>query len=192
MKRKISSFTILTIFISLSIIGASLIPLLSVQLTPTRSNKSLSVYFGWHEASAKVMEQEVTSKLEGMFNTVRGIKSISSTSRKGSGSISMDFKKFVDMDAVRFEVANLIRQGYSELPEGVSYPSLSKSTANENTSPIVSYSINANESPYYIKKFTKNNILPKLTTIKGVNKVNVYGAAPFEWVIEYNAKNYTS
>lgn len=188
MKRKPSSFTILTVFICLSIIGASLIPLLSVQLTPTRSNKSLNVNFGWHDASAKVIEQEVTAKLEGIFNTVRGIYSISSTSQKGSGSISMNFKKNVDMDAIRFEIANLIRQSYSELPEGVSYPSLSKSTANENTSPIISYSINANESPYYIKKFTENHILPKLTTIKGVNKVDVYGAAPFEWIIEYDSK----
>ena len=192
MKRKPSSFAILTIFICLSIIGASLIPLLSVQLTPTRTNKSLRVSFSWSDASAKVMEQEVTSKLEGVFNTVKGIKEISSTSRKGyfepSGSISMDFKKQVDMDAIRFEVANLIRQSYSELPEGVSYPSLSKSSSNENSSPIISYSVNANESPHYIKKFTENHILPKLTTIKGVNKVNVYGAEPFEWVIEYDTK----
>ena len=188
MKSRLSSFTVLTIFICLSIIGASLIPLLSVQLTPTRANKSLRVNFGWQDASAKVMEQEVTSKLEGVFNTVQGIKSISSTSRKGSGSVSMGFKEDVDMDAIRFEVANLIRQSYSELPDGVSYPSLSKSSTNENTSPILSYSINASENPHYIKKFTENNILPKLTTIKGVNKVNVYGAAPFEWVIEYDSK----
>lgn len=188
MKQKLSSFTVLTIFICLSIIGASLIPLLSVQLTPTRTNNSLNVNFDWQDAAAKVIEQEVTSKLEGVINTVRGIKSISSSSRKGSGSISIDFKKEVDMDAIRFEIANLIRQGYSELPEGVSYPLLSKSSSNENTSPILSYSINASESPYYIKKFTENNILPKLTTLKGINKVDVYGAAPFEWVIEYDTK----
>ena len=191
MERKLSSFTILTIFICLSIIGASLIPLLSVQLTPTRTNNNLSVGFGWYGASAKVIEQEVTSKLEGVFNTVKGISGISSTSRKSGGYISMNFKKGVDMDAIRFEVANLIRQSYSELPEGVSYPSLSKSSVNENTSPIVSYSINASESPYYIKKFTENHILPKLTNIKGVNKVEVYGAAPFEWVIEYDSKKLT-
>lgn len=188
MKQNLSSFTVLIIFICLSIIGASLIPLLSVQLTPTRTNKSLSVSFGWQDASAKVMEQEVTSKLEGMFNTVRGIKSISSTSKKGNGSISMDFKKHVDMDAIRFEVANLIRQSYSELPEGVSYPLISKSSVNESNSPIISYSVNANESSHYIKKYTENNILPKLTALKGVNRVDVYGAAPFEWVIEYDTK----
>ncbi|MDO5981582.1 efflux RND transporter permease subunit [Flavivirga spongiicola] len=188
MKYKLPSFTILTIFICLSIIGASLIPLLSVQLTPTRTNKKLRVSFSWSDASAKVMEQEVTSKLEGVFNTVKGIKEISSTSRKGSGSISMDFKKQVDIDAIRFEIANLIRQSYSELPEGVGYPSLSKSSTNENSSPIISYSINANESPHYIKKFAENHILPKLTTINGVNKVDVYGAKPYEWVIEYDTK----
>ncbi|WP_086477299.1 efflux RND transporter permease subunit [Arenibacter amylolyticus] len=188
MNQKPSSFTVLTIFICLSIIGASLIPLLSVQLTPTRPNNSLGVFVSWQEASAKVMEQEVTSRLEGHFNTVSGIENISSTSRKGSGSISMNFKKGVDMDAVRFEIANLIRQSHSELPQGVSYPSLSRSTANENSAPILTYSVNANESPHYIKKYTENTILPTLTAIKGVNNVDVHGATPFEWVIEYDTK----
>ncbi len=187
MKRKLSSFTILTVFICLSIIGASLIPLLSVQLTPTRTNNSLRVGYSWHGASAKVVEQEVTSKLEGVFNTVRGINSISSSSYKGGGSISMGFKKDVDMDAIRFEIASLIRQSYSELPEGVSYPGLSTSTRNESSSPILSYSINANESPHYIKKFAEKYIQPPLANIKGVNKVEVYGATPYEWVIEYDS-----
>src|SRR5690606_7036105 len=37
------------------------------------------------------------------------------------------------------------------------------------------------------KKYTENQILPKLASLKGVNQVNVYGAAPFEWVIEYDS-----
>lgn len=188
MKHKLSSFSILTIFVCLSIIGASLIPFISVQLTPTKTSPSLNVSFGWSDASAKVLEQEVTSKLEGVFNTVKGVKEISSISDKGNASITINFKKNTDMDAVRFEIANLIRQSYSEFPEGVSYPQLSLSSTNENTLPTISYSINANESPYYIKKYTENQILPKLTSINGVNQINVYGSAPFEWVIEYDTK----
>ncbi len=83
MNFKFSSFSILTIFTCLSIIGASLIPLLSVQLTPSKTLPSIHVYFSWQDASAKAIEQEVTSKLEGVFNTVKGIKTISSTSHKG-------------------------------------------------------------------------------------------------------------
>src|SRR5690606_7431396 len=157
MKFKFSSFSVLTIFICLSIIGASLIPLLSVQLTPSKTLPSININYSWQDASAKVMEQEVTSKLEGVFNTVKGIKALSSTSDKGRGTISLKFKSHTNMDAVRFELANLIRQSYSELPEGVSYPNLSLSAANKNKLPILSYSIHANESPYYIKKYAETH-----------------------------------
>lgn len=184
MKHRPSSFSIVLLFLCLSVIGASLIPLLGVQLTPLGTSPSLGVSFGWHDVSAKVIEQKVTSKLEGVFNTIKGVKDISSTTNKGNASITVDFKKNTDMDAVRFEMANLIRQSYSEFPEGVSYPQISLNSVNENNTPILSYSINANESPYYIQKYTENHILPKLATIKGVNQVSVYGAAPFEWVIE--------
>ncbi|MRX70074.1 Multidrug efflux pump subunit AcrB [Flavobacterium resistens] len=187
MKSKFSSFSILACFACLCIIGASMIPLLSVQLNPTKLLPSVSVSFSWHDASAKVIEQEVTSKLEGVFNTVNGIKEINSTTNKENGSINIKFKKNTDLDAVRFEIANLIRQTYTELPEGVSYPQLSISGANENNSPVLAYSINANESPYLIKKYAENQLLPKLAIIKGVNKVFVYGADPFDWCIKYDS-----
>ncbi len=186
MKFKFSSFSILTLFICLSIIGACLIPLLSVQLAPSKMLPSINVNYRWQDASAKIIEQEVTAKLEGVFNTVKGIKNIRSTSNKGRGNIAIGFKKNTNMDAVRFELANLIRQSYSELPEGVSYPSLSLSTPNESKAPILSYSINAIESPNYIKKYAEKHILPQVSTLKGVSKVTINGAAPFEWVITYN------
>ncbi|NMH88624.1 efflux RND transporter permease subunit [Flavivirga algicola] len=188
MNFKLSTFSTLIAFICLSIVGACLIPLISVQLAPTKTLPSIHVNYSWRDASAKVIEQEVTSKLEGVFNTVKGIKNISSTSDKGRGNISLKFKNHINMDAVRFELANLIRQSYTEFPEGVSYPNLSLSAANENKSPILSYSVHANESPYFIKKYAEKYILPKLSMIKGVNRVNLHGAAPFEWVVEYNSK----
>ncbi|GAL71901.1 RND multidrug efflux transporter [Jejuia pallidilutea] len=151
MHFKFSSFSIIIVFVCLSIIGISIIPLLSVQLTPSSTKPSITINYRWQDASAKAIEQEVTSKLEGVFNTIKGIKSISSTSDKGRANIAITFKKNTNLDAVRFELANLIRQSYSELPDGVSYPNLSLSAPNENKSPILSYSINANESPYYIK-----------------------------------------
>jgi multidrug efflux pump subunit AcrB len=187
MKKKLSSFSVLTIFICLTIVGISLIPSLSIQLKPNRPSKSMSVNFSWHKASSKVIEQEVTSKLEGLFNSVSGIKEITSTSRKGSGSINLTFKKEVEIDVVRFELANIIRQNYQKLPTGVGYPQLSMRGGSERQTPILSYTINANESPYFIKKYAENHILSKLSKIDGVHQVSLFGAAPFEWVITYNA-----
>jgi len=119
------------------IIGASLLPLLNVQLTPSRSLPDLSVSYRWSDASARVIEQEVTSRLEGLFSSVNGIKGVSSVSSKGSGRINLSFKKTANLDAARFEIASLIRQVYSQLPEQVSFPELSMSTSGENSSPIL-------------------------------------------------------
>lgn len=186
MQNKNRTFTVLILFTCLSIIGVALLPLLTVQLTPSKNTPTIHVKYEWNDASAKIIEQEVTSKLEGVFNTIKGVKKMSSNSKKGKGSIGVIFKKNSDLDAIRFEMANLIRQAYASFPEGVSYPRLSLSNPNENQTPILSYSINANESPYYIKKYVENNIESKLTTIKGVNQVIVYGATPYEWCIVYD------
>lgn len=187
MKFQFSTFSILTLFICMSIIGLGLIPLLNIQLKPSKTNNSLNIRFGWSNASARIIEQEVTSKLEGVFNTIKGVKKISSDSKKGNGNIRLEFKKHTDMDAIRFEVASLIRQSYTDLPNRVSYPQISSRRNDlDDKKNILSYNINANESPYYIKKYVEKKITPQLDKIKEINEVSIYGATSYEWVITYN------
>ena len=169
------------------IVGASLLPLLNVQLTPSRSLPGLSVSYHWPDASARVIEQEVTSKLEGLFSGVKGIKGVYSRSSKGYGSIDLSFKKTVNLDAARFEVATLIRRAYSDLPDQVSFPELSMSTSGENSNPILTYTLNASASPFFIQKFAENHLVPKLSVIPGISGVKVYGSTPYEWEIRFNS-----
>jgi multidrug efflux pump subunit AcrB len=185
-KYRIPSFSVLIIFILLMIVGISLLPLLNVQLTPSRSLPGLSVSYNWPDASARVIEQEVTSRLEGLFGGVKGIKEVSSVSSKGYGRISLSFKKTVNLDAARFEVASLIRQAYPNLPEQVSFPELSMSTSGQNTSPILAYTLNASASPFFIQKYAEDHLVPRLSVIPGVNGVKVFGSTPYEWEIRFN------
>ncbi|MDP3644761.1 MAG: efflux RND transporter permease subunit [Bacteroidota bacterium] len=187
-KYQPSSFSILIIFVLLMIVGISVLPLLNVQLTPSRSLPGLSVSYSWPDASARVIEQEVTSKLEGLFSGVKGIKEVSSVSSKGYGRISLSFKKTVNLDAARFEVASLIRQIYVTLPEQVSFPELSMSSSGENSSPILTYTLNASASPFFIQKYAEDHLVPKLSVIQGVNGVKVYGSTPYEWEIRFNSE----
>ncbi len=187
-KYQPSSFSILIIFVLLMIVGVSLLPMLNVQLNPSRALPGLSVSYNWPDASARVIEQEVTSKLEGLFNSVKGIKEISSVSQKGYGSIKLSFKKDVNIDAVRFEIASLIRQSYSELPKQVSFPELSLGASGKNESPVLSYTLNGSASPYFIQKYAEDHLVPKLSVLKGVNEVNVYGSTPYEWEIKFNSE----
>lgn len=186
-KNKFSSFSVIIVFVMLIIVGLSLLPLLNIQLTPSRTLPQTNIWFGWYNASAKVIEQEVTSKLESVFGQVKGVKKISSVSEQGSGNITIDFKKGTNLDAVRFELATLIRQTYPLLPEGVSYPSISVNASGEKNQPVLTYTLNANASPQLIQQFVEKNIVPKLLSVSGISDVNVYGGNPFEWMVTYNS-----
>lgn len=186
-KYQPSSFSVLTVFILLMIVGVSLLPLLNVQLNPSRSLPGLTVSYYWSDASARVIEQEVTSKLEGMFSQVKGIREVSSVSSKGFGRINLSFKKNVNLDAARFEVASLIRQVYPALPGQVSFPELSLGTVGQNNIPLLTYTLNASASPFFIQKYAEDHLVPKLSSVPGVNGVRVYGSTPYEWEIRFNS-----
>lgn len=180
-----TSFAIIIGFLCLSIIGVSVIPLLNFQLNPSRTSPSLSVTWNWHNASARVIEMEVTAPMEGLFNSIKGVKEISSVSYQGSGKIDIRFKDHVKIDALRFEVASLIRQIYPKLPNGVSFPQISLSSSGTNESPILTYTLAGSASPYFIQQYAEERILPHLKKVKGLKDVSVYGASPFEWEITF-------
>ena len=186
-KNQPSAFSVIIIFVMFIVVGVSLLPLLNIQLIPTRTLPQTNVSVYWYNASAKVVEQEVTSKLEGVFSQVKGVKRIISVSEQGSGRITIEFKKGTNLDAVRFELATIIRQTYSLLPEGVSYPSISVNTSGEKSQPVLTYTLNANASPLLIQQFAEKNIVPKLSLVNGISEVNVYGGNPFEWMVTYNS-----
>jgi len=69
-KYQLSPFFIPVIFVILMIVKISLLPLLNVQIILSRSLPGMSMSHQWLDASARVFEQEVTSKLEGKFSCV--------------------------------------------------------------------------------------------------------------------------
>ena len=185
---KLSNFTILLIWATLSIAGLAFLPLLRVQWQPSRTLPSITVVFSWQNVSGRVIEQEATSLLEGGLNRIGGISKISSTSRNNGANITIEFDKTVDMDAARFEVASTIRQLYPKLPQGVSFPMLYLNRPdNENKKSILTYSLQASANPTGIKQYAEEQLKPALAQIEGVSDIEVSGASPYEWMIEYDA-----
>ena len=137
--------------------------------------------------SSRVIEAEVTSRLEAMLSRVKGVKGVNSTSDNGSGSITLEMDKHADMDATRFEVSTIVRQTWPQLPEGVSYPQIHASRSNTNASrPFMTYTLNAPSAPFLIQRYAEENIKPVLGQLKGVYKVDLTGATPMEWQLEYD------
>ena len=182
-----SSFTINIIFVLLIIIGLAVIPLLSLQLNPTRYLPSMSISWSWPLAPSRVIEQEVTSVLEGVVSTIPGVQKITSSTQNGSGYISLEFDKGTDLQAKRFEVASILREAKNKLPPEVSYPIVRMNMPdNETGTDILIYEINGTASPAYIQKLAEEQIKPRVAVVEGIYDINVYGASPVEWELIYD------
>ena len=185
--RTFSPFTLIVAFACLSLVGLALVPLLPVKLVPSRTLPGLTVSFTMPGNSSRVVEAEATSRLEAMLARVKGVKNVHSTSDNGSGSITLELDKHADMDMTRFEVSTIIRQTWPQLPEGVSYPLIRASRSDENAErPFMTYTLNAPASPFLIQRYAEENIKPMLGQLKGVYKVELTGATPMEWQLEYD------
>ena len=186
--RNLSSFTLIVTFVCLSLIGVVLVPLLPVKLAPSHTLPGLTVSFSMPGNSSRVIEAEVTSKLEAMMVRVKGIRKVNSTSDNGSGSISLELDKHANIDVTRFEVSTIIRQTWPQLPEGVSYPQISTRRSDDKASrPFITYTLNAPANPILIQQYAEENIKPVLGQLKGIYKVELNGATPMEWQLEYDS-----
>jgi len=189
----LSTFTVNILFVLLIIVGAAMIPLLSLQLNPTRYLPSITISWSWPEAPVRVVEQEVTTVLEGVLTTVTGVKKISSSTVNEGGNITVEFDRNVDLRAKRFEVASLLRESRKRLPERVSYPVITMNMpSNQSGSVILSFQLNGNASPSYIYDLAEEEIKPAIAIVEGVYSVDVYGATPQEWEITYDQKKLSS
>ena len=185
--RTLSPFTLIVTFVCLSLVGLALVPLLPVKLSPSRTLPGLTVSFTMPGNSSRVIEAEVTSRLEAMLTRVKGVKNVLSTSDNGSGSITLEMDKHADMDATRFEVSTIVRQTWPQLPEGVSYPQIRTSRSDTKADrPFMTYTLNAPATPILIQRYAEENIKPVLGQLKGVYKVELTGATPMEWQLEYD------
>ena len=58
------SFPLIISFLCIALVGAIMLPMLTVRLHPLRYNPSITVNFSLPGSSARVVEMEATSKLE--------------------------------------------------------------------------------------------------------------------------------
>ena len=187
--KRVSSFTVIVAFVCLALVGVALIPLLPVKLNPSRSLPGFTVGFSMPGTSSRVVEMEVTSKLESMLARIRGVKRLNSTSGNGYGNITVELDKHADVEAVRFEASTIIRQTWPQLPEGVSYPTIHMKVPDENASrPFMSFTLNAPSTPILIQQYAEEHIKPRLANIPGIYKVELSGATPMEWRLEYDSE----
>ena len=184
--NRLPAFSVILVFAVLTIVGAGMVPLLNLQYSPSQKEGELSVSYAWNGAPAKLVESEVTSRLEGLIVSVSGVKSIESTSYKDWGRINVTLKDKREIEQIRFQIATLLRQTYNKLPDGVSYPAISVATGGSNVEPILIYTINSELPTQQIEQYAQEYIVKELSLVEGISSVELSGATPFYQRLEFD------
>ncbi len=89
----------------------------------------ISVSTSYAGASAEVIEAQITEPLEEQINGIAGIRSLTSVSRDGSSSISVEFDVDIDLETAANDVRDKVSAAQRRLPQDVDPPTISKADA---------------------------------------------------------------
>ncbi len=185
--KYISPFKFIVIFTLLTLCGIFVIPLLQIQLIPSKSFPIIYISYNWRNATPGNIEEQVTSPLEQLLSQIQGIKSTSSISREGKGKITVHLARRTNLNEVRMLISNKIRNAYDQFPVGVTYPEISLyNPESENEQPLISYLVNLPSFSSPVRESIENRLIPSLSLISGISQVQLAGFPSFEWHLEYN------
>lgn len=188
------NFSILLVMCILMVIGVALTPRLDISNEPRpEQGKTLTITYWWQNASAKVLEQNVTSRIEAAVSMVKGVEKVSSMSEFGSGRVTVEMKPKANVSMAKFEIASILRQLRPKLPEGMSFPIVSggevdasRADGNE-VKLILTYQLHADMSEEQIKQLAEKETKRYIEKIDGVNHVQISRTKSHYMEVTYDA-----
>ena len=124
-------------------------------------------------AAPEIMETQVTDLIEGSVMGIQGIKEVSSSSKRGSANITIEFELGRDIDVAMQEVQSKISQAQHDLPRDIDPPSISKT--NPEDQPIIRVALTGDRPLKDLMSFTNDYLKDKFTTLPGVGDMDMGG-----------------
>lgn len=134
---------------------------------------TISVSVSWEGASPEVIESDVVEPIEETLTQVEGIKSISSVSRQGGGSITVELELDRKVDVALQDVQTRIAQLARALPNDIDPPIVSKS--NPEDQPIMWVAVSGPYSRQMLSDLARYRIKEELQRVPGVGEMFMGG-----------------
>ncbi|OIJ65389.1 efflux RND transporter permease subunit [Streptomyces mangrovisoli] len=156
----------------LVVLGAYSAKSLKQQLLPDLSFPAVTVV-GTHEgASPEIVEKQVTEPIEDAVKSVDGVESMTSTSRQGSTTVSVQFDYDADIDDASNKVQQALSRISAQLPQGVD-PQVN--TGSTDSQPTITLAATSDASQHDLAQALDDDVVPALKDVDGVNDVTVSG-----------------
>ena len=147
---------------------------LGVREFPSVDPPVITVSTNYVGANADVIESQITEPLEESINGIAGIKSLTSVSRDGRSTITVEFDIDVDLEAATNDVRDRVSQALRFLPPDVDIPIVAKADAD--ATPIVFLGIQSNtRNLLQLSEMANNVFKERMQTIPGVSSVQIWG-----------------
>ena len=147
---------------------------LGIREYPAVDPPIVTVSTSYTGANADVIESQITEPLEESINGIAGIRTLTSVSREGRSTITVEFDLDVDMEAAANDVRDRVSRSLQRLPPDVENPIVSKADAD--SSPIVFLSVSSDvRNPLETSELANNLIRERMQTIPGVSEVRIWG-----------------
>ena len=170
---------LLSIVISIIIVLLGVISLLSlpVERYPDIAPPAIYVWASYPGASAETVQKSVVMPLEEAINGVEGMTYMTSSASNGSASITIYFEQGANADMAAVNVQNRVIQAQGQLPAEVLQTGVSTEKRQPGQLRIIALeSPNGTYDENFLSNYFYNNLRPALLRIKGVGKVEVWGA----------------
>jgi multidrug efflux pump len=151
---------------------------LGVREYPSVDPPIITVSTNYVGASADVIETQITEPLEESINGIDGIKSLTSVSRDGRSTITVEFGLEQDLESAANDVRDRVSRAMGRLPDDADPPRVSKADAD--SSPIIALRIySSKRNLLELTEIGENIFKETFQTIKGVSEVRVWGSKKY-------------
>ena len=147
---------------------------LGIREFPAVDPPVITVNAAYPGANADVIESKITEILEESINGIAGITSLTSISRDGASTITVEFSLDSDLETAANDVRDRVARVQRQLPADMDPPAVSKADANSDAILVVTVQ-SEQRNLLEISDIAANTIKKQLQTIAGVSEIRIWG-----------------
>ncbi len=136
---------------------------------------TIAVETSYTGAAANVVENRITRLLEDRLSGIEGIRTISSESRDGRSSITLEFVLERDIEAAANDVRDRVSQIVDDIPEEAEPPEIYKADADSD--PIMWFNLaSTTQDRLQLTDYADRYLVDRLSVLDGVARIRLSGA----------------
>lgn len=168
------------IYLALLVLGVYSFLNTPLELAPREDYPRIDIQTSWPGVSPEIVQTQVTAPLEEISASVKGVRKVSSESRIGASSVTLELDPKADMEFVNLALREAVAQARARLPYGVR-PSVQPFVPEDfRVNPFLSLTISGDTTLQEMKGLLKERLEFGLGAVKGVTRVDVSGGSDLE------------